>query len=95
MCPCRCLISLVAGEQVLEARLLNRGKTSGRSDDNIESIRKRFKTFQVTTRPVLEAYEAEGKSVTVEADLTPEQVYENIQDVFASYGFTKVDRSTA
>lgn len=29
----------------MEERLLGRAKTSGRSDDNIESIKKRFKTF--------------------------------------------------
>ena len=28
-----------------QARLLERGKTSGRSDDNLESIRKRFRTY--------------------------------------------------
>jgi UMP-CMP kinase len=28
-------------EDVMEARLLERGKTSGRSDDNIETIKKR------------------------------------------------------
>ena len=31
-------------EELMEERLLERGKTSGRTDDNIESIRKRFKT---------------------------------------------------
>ena len=31
-------------EETMEARLLERGKTSGRTDDNIESIRKRFRT---------------------------------------------------
>ncbi len=30
-------------EQVMENRLLERGKTSGRSDDNAESIRKRYR----------------------------------------------------
>lgn len=29
-------------EQVMLARLLERGKTSGRTDDNAESIKKRF-----------------------------------------------------
>jgi len=31
-------------------RLLKRGETSGRSDDNIESIKKRFKTYNDETR---------------------------------------------
>jgi UMP-CMP kinase len=34
-------------------RLLERGKSSGRVDDNVESIKKRFKTAQEETQPVL------------------------------------------
>ena len=33
-------------EDVLEARLLNRGE--GRADDNVETIKKRFKTYVAT-----------------------------------------------
>jgi UMP-CMP kinase len=39
-------------EPVMQARLLERGKTSGRADDNPESIRKRFVTFEQETMPV-------------------------------------------
>ena len=38
-------------------RLLERGKTSGRVDDNEETIRKRFHTFQQATLPVIEHYQ--------------------------------------
>jgi UMP-CMP kinase len=48
-------------EEVMLERLLNRGKTSGRADDNIESIRKRFKTFRDTSYPVIEYYEKQNK----------------------------------
>ena len=44
-------------EEVMEERLLERGKTSGRTDDNVDSIRKRFKTFKDETMPVLKYYE--------------------------------------
>ena len=37
----------------MQARLLERGLTSGRSDDNLESIRKRFRTFKVCWLPLL------------------------------------------
>jgi len=47
-------------EEVLEARLLERGKTSGRSDDNIESIKKRFNTFKNETMPVIDYYRHQG-----------------------------------
>ena len=37
------------------------GETSGRVDDNIESIKKRFVTFRETSYPVIEYYEKIGK----------------------------------
>ena len=40
-----------APEDVLVARLLERGKSSGRSDDNEESIRKRLRTYLESTLP--------------------------------------------
>ena len=46
-------------------RLLERGKTSGREDDNEESIKKRFRTYRETTMPVLEHYNKLGKVVEV------------------------------
>ena len=39
------LIYLDCSLETLQARLLERGKSSERSDDNIETIRKRFKTY--------------------------------------------------
>jgi adenylate kinase family enzyme len=44
-------------EEVMVERLLERGKTSGRVDDNEETIRKRFHTFQQATLPVIEHYQ--------------------------------------
>jgi UMP-CMP kinase len=52
-------------EEVMLERLLERGKTSGREDDNVESIKKRFRTFEETSMPVVDKYRAEGKVVTV------------------------------
>lgn len=39
--------------ETLESRLLERGKNSGRADDNLETIRKRFKTYNDQTMPFL------------------------------------------
>lgn len=44
-------------EEVMEARLLERGKSSGRADDNAASIKKRFATYSQETLPVLQYYE--------------------------------------
>lgn len=54
----------VPAEMLLE-RLINRGKTSGRADDNEETIRKRLAVYEQQTAPLIEWYEREGKRNTV------------------------------
>mmetsp|Transcript_55528 Transcript_55528/g.126222 ORF Transcript_55528/g.126222 Transcript_55528/m.126222 type:complete len:267 (+) Transcript_55528:52-852(+) len=63
-----------------ERRLLSRGLTSGRTDDNIESARKRFKTFVDETLPVVNHYDKLGLIRRVPAEKDPESVYEVTRD---------------
>jgi len=46
-------------------RLLHRGQTSGRVDDNEETIKNRLQTFHNQTLPVLDLYEKQGKLAEV------------------------------
>jgi len=71
-------------EQVLEERLLKRGQDSGRADDNLESIRKRFRTFQEQTQLVLAHYGKQGKVRTIDSNREPAAVYADIQQLFSS-----------
>lgn len=41
-------------------RCLQRGKTSGRVDDNPESLVKRFKTHMETSMPVIQLFDEKG-----------------------------------
>ena len=50
-------------EKVLEERILERAKLSGRSDDNLESVRKRFKTFQDQTQPIIDQLDQISKQL--------------------------------
>ena len=50
------LLFFECSEEVMEERLLKRSKTSGRADDNIETIKKRFGTFVEKTLPVINYY---------------------------------------
>ena len=43
--PCKLVLFFDCPQDVMEERLLKRGETSGRADDNIETIKKRFDTF--------------------------------------------------
>lgn len=55
-------IALEANDEVLIQRLLERGKVSGRSDDQDESkIRNRFDEYNQKTAPLKDYYEAQGK----------------------------------
>ena len=61
-----CLISLSVPEAESVTRLLNRGKTSGRSDDNETVIRNRLREYNEKTRPVLQFYRDRGLYVEVD-----------------------------
>ena len=69
-----CLISLTVPEEESVARLLNRGLTSGRSDDNEKVIRNRLKEYNEKTLPVLQFYRDKGIYVEVNGIDTIENV---------------------
>ncbi|GAA6007778.1 hypothetical protein JCM11491_003961 [Sporobolomyces phaffii] len=78
VCPSSLVLFLVCPESILQERLLERGKTSGRDDDNAESIKKRFQTFINTSMPVVDYYRKQGKVVDIDSSKTIDQVYEEI-----------------
>lgn len=63
---------------------MERGKTSGRSDDNIESIKKRFDTFLKESMPVVDMFEKESKVETVDATPSREEVYKDTKTRLAN-----------
>eukprot|EP01116_Phalansterium_solitarium_P006336 TRINITY_DN1863_c0_g1_i1.p1 TRINITY_DN1863_c0_g1~~TRINITY_DN1863_c0_g1_i1.p1 ORF type:complete len:289 (-),score=45.08 TRINITY_DN1863_c0_g1_i1:95-961(-) len=77
-------------EAVMEQRLLKRGETSGRSDDNIESIKKRFRTYIESTIPVVESYADRGLAVQIDATRPIDEVWEDVAEAFAERGIRPV-----
>jgi UMP-CMP kinase len=86
VCHSKCTLFLDCPEDVMKERLLNRGKTSGRSDDNAASIQKRFKTFVETSMPVVDYFETEGRVVKVSAVGSEQEVYEHVVKGLAAQG---------
>lgn len=80
VCPSKFVLFFDCPEEEMQRRLLERGKTSGRSDDNAESIKKRFKTFVETSMPVVDYFEGEGRVVKVVATKTPDEVYKETKE---------------
>ena len=55
-------VALEADDDILVERLINRGKTSGRADDqDEEKIRNRFDEYNNKTAPIRAFYDAQGK----------------------------------
>lgn len=76
-------LSIVLGLEVEEdeliARLINRGKTSGRSDDNLETIQKRLDVYHSQTNPLKEHYIKKGKYSPIHGMGDINQIFEEIK----------------
>ncbi len=55
------MIDLDVPDTLLVERLINRGKSSGRADDNEETIKKRLEVYGSQTAPLIEWYKKAGK----------------------------------
>ncbi|MCF2495535.1 adenylate kinase [Dyadobacter chenhuakuii] len=73
------MIALVVDDNELLARLLNRGKTSGRPDDqNEELISKRIQEYNSKTKPVADYYQEQGKFVAIDGIGEIDFIFEEI-----------------
>ncbi len=74
-----------ANEDTMIERILERAKTSGRSDDNMESLKKRFATFNSESVPIVEYFEKKGKVRKINALHSIEEVNAEVVKVFKGY----------
>ncbi|CAG2174181.1 unnamed protein product [Oppiella nova] len=64
-------------------RCLKRGEAgSGRSDDNPESMNKRINTYLIDTMPIIKYYEKSNLVRKVDANLPPDQVFQEVRQIF-------------
>lgn len=70
---------------VLEQRILGRARYSGRSDDNVESIKLRFDTFKTETLPTVEHFKSKNKCVEVDTSQDRQTVYSLVASNLAEY----------
>ncbi len=73
------MIALEVDEDELTKRLLLRGETSGRADDQDEAtIRNRFKVYNDETLPLKDYYMAQGKYIGVNGMNSIDEVFEDL-----------------
>merc|ERR1711908_31675 len=54
--PCKHILYFEVSDETITSRLLKRAETSGRADDNVDTIKKRLVTFPQHSEPVIKAY---------------------------------------
>lgn len=80
--PCTFVLWIDASQETMVQRLLKRAETSGRADDNEETIRKRLKTFVESTEPVIDYYEKQNKVRRINSQNSVDVVFAEVQKVF-------------
>ncbi|XP_067634869.1 UMP-CMP kinase [Eurosta solidaginis] len=68
-------------------RCLARGQSgSGRSDDNLESLKKRIQTYNNDSMPIIKHFEQLGQVKQIDASPNADEVFKNVEQVFAATG---------
>lgn len=79
--PCSLVLYFHCPDNVMIERLMNRGKTSGRIDDNEETIKKRLQIFHSNSDPILEHLKM--KLVKIDSDKSIDSVFEKVENVMS------------
>ena len=74
-----------ADEDTMVSRIMERSKTSGRNDDNIESLKKRFVTFKKETMPIVDFYSTLSKTKKINSLRSIDEVFEDVKKAFEGY----------
>lgn len=74
-------IELNVGEKELIDRLLKRGETSGRSDDNLETIKNRLEVFHNQTAPIGAYYKSQNKYHIIKGIGTINGIFDVISEI--------------
>ncbi|GFN77635.1 adenylate kinase isoenzyme 1 [Plakobranchus ocellatus] len=82
--PCTNVLYFDVSDGTMTSRLLERGKSSGRVDDNEATIKKRLATFHNQTEPVISFYERQGKVQKISAEAGIDEVYVEVKKFMES-----------
>ena len=78
------MIDLMVDEQLLIQRLIERGKVSGRADDNLNTIRHRIAVYHQQTEPIAHYYLHHGNYFAVNGNHTMADVFLQIMRIIDS-----------
>ncbi|XP_055944758.1 UMP-CMP kinase-like [Argiope bruennichi] len=82
----RFILFIDCSEDACIERCLKRGaEGSGRSDDNIDSLKKRFRTFHEDTLPIVNQFSEKGMVLKVDGGQDPDTVFQKIRELFEKH----------
>lgn len=79
------MIDLMVDEQLLIQRLIERGKVSGRADDNLNTIRHRIAVYHNQTEPIAHYYLHHGNYCPVNGNHSMADVFLQIMKIIDNY----------
>lgn len=94
VCDVEMVVFLECSEKEMEKRLLHRGLTSNRADDNAQVVKKRFQTYQEVTQPVIAYFTEKMKErlVILNGDRSQDEVYNDLKHSFAPFARSDLER---
>ncbi|MDE6532255.1 MAG: adenylate kinase [Muribaculaceae bacterium] len=72
------VVGLEVPEEELIERMLNRGKETGRADDNFDTIKKRLNVYHSQTSPLRDYYNKEGKYLKINGSGIVDDIFNEI-----------------
>ena len=80
--PCTVILYFECSDDVMIKRLLSRGLTSGRVDDNEAAIKQRLAVFHAHTQPILDHFGP--KVVKLSAERDPNDIFKDVEKTLDS-----------
>ncbi len=80
------MLNIDVNHDLLIERLLNRAKTSGRADDNLETINHRLEVYQTVTLPVADYYKSTDRYHAVNNNTSIDDCFNQIKALIGEIG---------
>ncbi len=80
------MLNIDVNHDLLIERLLNRAKTSGRADDNLETINHRLEVYQTVTLPVADYYKSTDRYHAVNNNTSIDDCFNQIKALIGENG---------
>ena len=87
------LLFFDCSNETLEKRILERAKSSGRADDNPESLKKRIITYENETKPIIEFFEKQNKLIRIDAERCKQDIVNDVEIILNTHKIIQIENN--